>query len=141
MQVSILKTDNSLTHTPEQWAMATASKLIEIDPKVVDERLVHAQKLQVAVMEALVAHHTKAMDAERAQLADKGDARLDDPVDPSPHVDEAMEALHALKEVHPLWAAHLADPVSREAVRNILHDHFHTVHRIERNAHVVRKGA
>lgn len=141
MQVSILKTDNSLTHTAEQWAMATASKLIEIDPKVVDERLVHAQKLQVAVMEALVAHHAKAMESERGQLAAKGDARLDEPVDPSAHVDEAMEALKSLTTLHPQWAAHLADPVSRDAVRDLLHNHFHTVHRIERNAHVAKKGA
>lgn len=137
MQPFILKTDGG-SHTPEQWAMATAMTVLPIDPKVVDSRLLAAQKLQVRIAEVLVPHHAHVQTTEQSELAVKGDARLAEPPGHPDVVDTAMaEIVDAAKGSE--WEAHLADPEVQAEMRRLLHEHFVSAQLIERSWHQDRK--
>lgn len=139
MQPSILKTDGG-PHTPEQWGMATAMSMFPIDPAVVDERLIAAQKLQVAVAEVLVTHHAAVQSAERAKLAEHGDAHLETELGNEVEVSAAVSSVVAAAKGTP-WEAHMLDPAVQDSMRSVLDGHFKTNQQIERQWHIARKGA
>lgn len=138
MLVRVLAT-NGGPHPADKWAMVTAEHLLPLDPDIVGDKLLPAQKLQVAVAEALVAHHTKVQDGERVQLSSKGDARLAEPVGAADTVDQAYQDVVAAAKGTP-WEDHVQKPEVAKIMKDILHSHFKTSQDIERSWYKDRKG-
>lgn len=139
MRVSVLATNHG-PHPADKWAFATAQHVFPIDPSVVGDRLLAAQRTQLAIADALVQHHTNVQDAERQHLTEKGDARLAEPLDATDHANAAFEALKVAVSGSP-WAEHFAKPEVQAAALDTIHQHFRTSQDIERSWHVTRKGA
>jgi hypothetical protein len=133
MQVSVLTTDNG-THSPEKWAMATAGMIFPYDPATVGEHLIAAQKLQLAIAEALVPHHEDVQTAERDQLEADAAACYEAGQSIDHHLDPAIEKVMAAAEGTP-WEEHFAKPEVQDAVRQVLGSHFATAQHIERAHH------
>lgn len=124
--------------------MATASQLLPIDESsVFGDRLMSAQRFQLAVAEALLVHHTNVQAEERANLEAKGDAHLASGLGAGPHADAAYADVAKAAQGTP-WADHVRKPEVEKVMREILDSHFQTSQRIERDWHKVRaanKGA
>lgn len=126
---------NNGTHSPEKWAVATAEHICPIDESAMSaDRLLAAKKLQVAIAEALIPHHTKVQHHEKGALKEKGDEHFDTPCDPSIHLDEAMAAIIAAAKGTP-WEAHYARADVQAAIRQEVGNHFATAMDIERQHH------
>ena len=91
---------NHGTHSPEQWAMATAQTIFDIEPSVVGDRLIQAQKVQVAIAEALVPHHSNVQETERSQLA-ADVAHILSPYAVDQYLEQALADIVAAAKVHP----------------------------------------
>lgn len=95
MKIGIIKTDNGM-HSAELMASACAGQVMNIDPANMDgPRLLAAQKLEVAIVEALVPHHAAARDAVKAELAADATAHFarSDLHDPGSVLDSAMSSV------------------------------------------------
>jgi hypothetical protein len=139
MQVGILKTDGG-PHAPEAWAVATAGMLVVIDDKVQGARLLQAQRLQVAVADALVPHHSNVMDGERGKLTAKGAAHYEVPFGSDADVDAAVASIQTAAANTP-WADHFQEPEVITGMKALLHNHFSTVQDVERSWHKYRAAA
>lgn len=132
----ILVTDNG-PHPPEKWAMTTAEMLVDIDPTNMDgPRLMQAQKLQLAVAEALVPHHTMVQSDEKSNIAANAD-HISTPHDVEQYLDRAVDDIVAASR-DTLWAAHFAEPDVQSAIKQTLRSHFATAQHIERLWHADR---
>lgn len=139
MRVSILKTDGG-DHSPKQWAYATASRLLEVDPNVVDDRFLAASELQLAITRALIKHHTDAADSEHAGLAADADAHLQTDIDVQAHVDAAFaDIMNAAKGTE--WESQFAAPEMQEQIRVLLERDFSHNKHLKREWHVHRTAA
>jgi hypothetical protein len=139
MRVAILKTDNG-DHSPKQWAYATASRLIEVDSSVVDDRFLAAQELQLAVTRVLIKHHTDVQDTEYASLMANGDAHLQTEVDVQAHVDAAFaDVVAAAKGTD--WESLFDDSVTQASIRHLLEADFSTSKHLKRAWHIHHKTA
>lgn len=134
MQYGILITDGG-AHPPEKWAVATGEMICPIDPKK-DDAIV-AKRTQLAVIDALLPHHTDTQNSERAALSAKGDDRLAEAHDPVPAAEAALEAVIAVLKNSP-YAAKTEDPEWRKQVGQVLASHFATSANIERQYHCHR---
>ena len=135
--MQVLITNNG-PHSPEKWAVATAEHICPIDASAMTEdRLLAAKRLQLAIAEALMPHHAKVQNHERAGLKAKGDDHFDSPLDPSHHLDDAMVAIIGAARGTP-WEAHYAKPDVQAAIRQEVGIHFATAQDIERQHHADR---
>lgn len=139
MRVSILKTDGG-EHSPKQWAFATASRLIEVDSNVIDDRFLAAQDLQLAITRALIQHHTDVQDTEHAALTANADEHLQTEIDVQAHVDAAFaDVIAAAKGTE--WESLFQDPATQANIRQLLAGDFHTAKKIKREWHQHRASA
>lgn len=140
MQVAVLRT-NGGPHPADKWALITAQHILPIDEEILGgTRLLAAQRLQLAVAEKLVAHHTNVQAEEQEHLAKAGDARLGEPLDADHHVAEAhADVIEAAKGTP--WEEHVQKPEVVAAMQSILHSHFKTSQDIERSWYKDRKRA
>jgi len=138
MKVGILKTDGG-PHSAEDWAMATAGMLLPMD-NLSGGKLLQAQRLQIAVAEALVPHHATVQNAEREHLLANGANHYDVALGAGQDVDAAMTAVQAAGAGTP-WEEHLKDPKVVAAMREVIHNHFMTAQHIERSWHKDRAAA
>lgn len=133
---TILITDGG-AHPPDTWAMATADHLVHIDPKAPAARQMAAKKLEMAIAEALIPHHTTVQGAERSALSSVGNAHLLTDIDPSQHLDAAVAAVVSASVGTP-WEAHFADRGVQDVIRGTLANHFASSQHIERSWHCDR---
>jgi hypothetical protein len=133
VQVSILTTDHG-THSPEKWAIATANMIFPYDPATVGEHLIAAQKLQIAIAEALIEPHATVQDQERNHLSGDALARYEAEHDVDDHTDDAVERVLVVADGTP-WADHFAKPEVKAAIREVVGSHFATAQHIERAHH------
>jgi hypothetical protein len=133
MQVMILKTDGG-PHSPETWAVATANMLVPLDENMQGARLLQAEKLKVAIAEAMVPHHSNIMTNERSKLTENGAAHYPSPFGSEEDVNAAVASIQAASAGTP-WADHYQKPEVTEALKDVLHNHFSTAQDIERSWH------
>ncbi len=156
MQVYVLKTDGG-AHPPEKWAFATATHLVSVSPNADSLKQRDAFLVQMDVAHALEPHHTTVQNTERGNLAAAGDAHLAIPLDPTPHVEEALAAVLAVLHGSawekrfeeqdrradaeagvPSGLPHYSRPNVLAEMRSVLANHFATSMHIERSWHVDR---
>jgi len=130
-------TTNGGPHSAADWAVATAEFLVDIDASVTGERLIAAKKLQAAVAEALLPHHTRVQENERAAIAAAGDDHLSTPMDSHTEAEATFEIVKNLAKGTP-WEWHFERvDVRREAIETII-QHTNTSKHIERRWHAQR---
>ena len=133
MQISgILKTDGG-PHSPEVWAAATISQLVQVDPNASSDKVVAARKLEVAATDILEKIHADVQERERGKIREQGDERLAHFLEPqSEHVEQAFTAFIAATKGTVL-EAHFAEPAVQANVRETLAKDFRTIIHIERD--------
>ena len=127
---------NGGPHPPEKWALASAEDIFNIDPEMSGARLIEAQKLQVAIAEALVGHHCTVQDNEKSRLQENIHY-IHSPHDPSEYLDHVMNDVLAVLKGSP-WQKHFAKKNVREAMREVIANHFMAAQHIERSWHADR---
>lgn len=133
MRVAILRTDHG-EHSPKQWAYATASRLVEVDPSVIDDRFLDAQALQLAITRVLIQHHTDVQDIEHAGLTSNADAHLQTDIDVQAHVDAAFVDILAAARGTP-WESQFQDTATQGQIRQLLATDFFTAKHIKRETY------
>lgn len=128
---------NDGDHSPTDWAMATADHLVHVTPGASADVVLEARKLEVAIASALVPHHDKVQTHERGHLAAKGDEHLATPLDPTQHVEEAVQAVIACA-VGTRFEAKFREPAVQNMLRQQIASHFATSMHNARSWHVDR---
>lgn len=137
MQPSILITDGG-PHPPAKWANLTAERIFVISDDIAPERRSMALRLQAAIADALLPHHTSIQDDERGKLDERGLEHL--ATDHDGHHDcmeHVMSDIRAAAAGTP-WAAHFYDPSVEEAIRGEVAAHMIEIQKIERQWHCDR---
>lgn len=138
MRVAVLRTNHG-PHPADKWALVTAQHIMPVDPDTVGDRMLAAQRLQLAVADKLVIHHTNVQNEEREHLQTAGDARLEEPLDAETHVSAAYaDIVEAAKGS--FWEAHVQKPEVADLMKAVLHNHFTTSQDIERSWHKTRSS-
>lgn len=138
MTTGILIT-NGGPHPADKWAEATAAQIVEIAEHVAGEKRAAAVKLQAAIIDILIDHHTKVQIGERGKIAEIGHDRLGHDLDPSHHLtlDEVIGQIVAAAK-GTAWQADLATEDAKTYLSLLLRSHFATSMRDERSWHADR---
>jgi hypothetical protein len=130
---------NGGPHSPEKWAEATASNIVDIAQHVAGEKRAAAVKLQAAIIDILEGHHAAVQNGERAQIAAIGHDRLQAPNNPDDHLslDDAVAQIIQAAKGTP-WEADFANPEMAPNIKALLSSHFATSIQIERSWHADR---
>jgi hypothetical protein len=123
-------------HPAEAWAQVTAEHIAPLGPDVTGRRRARGLELQLAIAAALEPHHQTVQDTERGKLIANLD-HIANPVDPEPHLDEAMTAIAAAAKGTE-WEAHFNDPERLALMRLEVGTHFATAQHIEKSWHADR---
>jgi hypothetical protein len=121
-------------HSPGQWALITAGQIIQIATSVKGAQADAARDVQTRIANVLESFFANAQENERAALAERGDRRLDEPLDPNEHLDDAISAI--IDAVDLQFRDHFAQEHVREYLRNLLGQHLATTMDIERKWHI-----
>jgi hypothetical protein len=131
----VLITNNANTHSPEDWAMASARMIFDVNTDAESSTRVQALKLQLAMVEYLTKHHAAVQHDEQAKLNTNAKAQYDatghERVE---NMDEIIAGLQKLAASTP-WAKHFNDRETADQMADILHSHFATAENIQRQAH------
>lgn len=135
MKTGILITNGSANHSPEVWAAATASHIIDIAKHVAGESRAAAVKLEAAIIDILEKHHASIQEGEKAFCCIRPE-RHADPHNPNDHVelDAAVAEIVVAASTTP-WAADFAQYDMINHLHALLHSHFATSMDIERKLH------
>lgn len=127
---------NGGSHTPEKWAVATAEVIFDINLQMDGDRLLQAKKLQVAIAEALMSHHSGVQ--EREKSAPRLEQSNEDNITES--LSEAEEAYADIKKaaLGTPWEVHFDDPDRAAAIKSTVASHFMTAKNIERQYYCKR---
>jgi bacterioferritin (cytochrome b1) len=124
---------NGGSHSADNWAMATAEQIVQIDPGMAGDRLLAAEKLKLAFAEALAPHHSKVQEQERAKL--RNDASyIVTSYDASEHADAALKDIVKATQGTP-WLDHYSKSTVQDAVREVLISHLQASQNVERLWH------
>lgn len=135
MFTGILKTDGG-AHPPEKWAALTASMIAPIDMS--KDSAIQAMKLQAAIADVLLPHHTEHAHEERAALATDHD-RYHANHDPMARAEAALEQIVALCLATDLPVKEkTSDPEWRRVVLATIANHLADNADIERRYHARR---
>jgi hypothetical protein len=121
MKIGIIVTDGG-PHSPEKMATACAGALLSFDPSKLDgTRLLAAQRLEMAVVEALVPHHASVMETTRNELIANSAAHFakGNLHDPGPALDEAVAAVLAAADATE-WGPAFRDPDKLAQMRQVI---------------------
>ena len=131
----ILVTNNG-THSPEKWAMTTAEMIFDIGSAIAGDHLIQAQKLQLAIAEALVPHHDSVQTTEKSRLTDDV-SHIHTPHSADEYLDDTIASILAAAKGTP-WEAHFKRSEVQDAAREVIANHFMTAQHIERLWHADR---
>lgn len=84
-EVTIMNTSGG-PHSAEKWAENTSSHIVKIANTIAGEKIGAAIKLQAAVIDILMGHHTTVQNGERAMIEKHGVERLQHDMTPNDHV-------------------------------------------------------
>jgi len=135
MQVGVMITDGG-PHPSEKWADQTASQIIDIAATAPESKLMEARAFREKIVEILTPHHAKVQEHERGKLAASIEHMVT-PLDPSEHIDEAVDAIIAAAKGLS-FEAHFHKPETRAYLVNLIGSHFATAMHIERSWHADR---
>jgi hypothetical protein len=130
----IMVTNNtSGNHDPVQWAL-TSAEMIADSSQLSGERLLAAQKLQLAIAEVLTKHHETVQCQERVSLMDPLHflVPLRDAL--TVEVDKLIEEIKEVA-VGTDWEAHFKVPSVIEAMIKVVEGHFMSSMHVERLVH------
>jgi hypothetical protein len=138
MQAGVMNTSGG-PHPAEKWAETTASHIVTIANSVADEKRGAAIKLQAAVYDVLLGHHTTVQTGERAKIAEHGVARLQHDMTPNDHVhlESVVNDILRASDGTP-WETDFRKSAFIEALKATLTDHFMSNAFIERSWHADR---
>lgn len=128
---------NDGPHPAEKWAITTAEMIFPIDQSVDGERLMQARRLEQAIVEALVPHHSNHQHAERHALKEHGDAHLDVEHNPLSNAQQALSSIVSAAKGTP-WEAHFLDAAVQHEVLQVIGNHMASAAHIERQWHCNR---
>jgi hypothetical protein len=124
-------------HSAGAWAQVTAQHIAPLNPNLGGERYVKAMKLQTAIADALLPHHSKVQGDERSSLS-KSHQHLLTPAEAHPvTVTDALNAI-VVAAIGTEWESHYSNPVVQNAIAREIEVHFKTIKRIERSWHIDR---
>jgi len=138
MKVSILTT-NGGPHSPEKWAIATASNIIEIAASAAGVQEMEGRKLENTIIDILEKHHTSVQLKERDKLVTHGSDALVHEFNVNEHVeieDVVKEIVAAGKQSK--WSQHFDKPEVLSYIRQVIGTDFATNMQIERFYHCDR---
>jgi len=121
---------NGSSHTPDNWAIATAEQIVQADPSLVGDRLLAAEKLKISIAEVLSPHHARVQTDERSKLSKSADYILS-PHDAHDYIDEIIKDIVAAAKSTP-WSAHFSKPEVQTAVRDVVLSHLQSSQHVER---------
>jgi hypothetical protein len=124
---------NGGPHPPEKWAMTTAERIFDIGSTITGDRLLQAQKFQIAIAEVLLPHHDKIQTTERQKLSDNTKNILA-PYKVTSYLDAIMKDIKRIAKGTP-WQKHFATPAVVAAVRNVIAGDIATELHVERLWH------
>lgn len=124
---------NGGSHTPDNWAIATAEQIVQIDPQIVGDRLLAAEKLKLTIAEALAPHHAKVQADERNKLNEDASHILS-PHDATDYIDQVLKDVVLAAKGTP-WQSHYTQADVQAAVRDVLVSHLQTSQHVERLWH------
>jgi len=127
-------------HSPEKMATACAGAIVNIDPSKIDgARLIAAQRLEFAIVEALVKHTSDAQTETRSSLANDPAAHFarSDLNDPGQRLDEAMNDVQAVADGTE-WGEQFREPDKAAAIRQVIGQYLVDISHIERLWHADR---
>lgn len=133
MKTGVLIT-NGGPHSAESWADATVSHIIEIADSASGEYRGAAIKLQAAIFDVLLRHHSVIQSGEQQKLEQHGADRLSHDLDPEHHVsvdDVIAEIIKAASGTR--WENAFATDQMRSQLQVLLSNHFRTSMHIERS--------
>jgi hypothetical protein len=138
MQFGVLITHGG-RHTPEKWASAAAERIVSVAQTLEGERLIAAQKLQLAVTEILEKHHADAQGDVQGSLASGNHYDPDvHPVffkhDPGPRLDQAVTDIQTAAAGTP-WEAHFQHAETVEKLRHAVGQSLVDLAHVERLWH------
>jgi uncharacterized protein (DUF305 family) len=136
MRIGVIKTDGG-EHSPELMASACAGEIMHIDPsKMGGPRLIAAQRLELKVVEALIAHHAAARDMTKESLAADSAAHFarSDLLDPGELLEKAIADVQASAAGTP-WEADFRDPAKASALRQVIGQFLVDMMHLERLYH------
>lgn len=124
---------NGGAHPPEKWAMVTAERIFDIGGTVAGDRLIQAQKLQLAIAEVLMPHHEKVQSTERIKL-DEDRQHILSPLNTEDYLDNIMNDIVKVSKGTP-WQDHFTRPEVQVAARRVITNDIATVQHVERLWH------
>ena len=135
-QVGILVTNNG-THSPEKWASASASQVIQIAAEAAGEQAIEGRRLELKLLDILEGAHAVVQDEERSGLEKFGVDRYAHSIDVQEHVDGAFsEILAASKGTQ--FEKHFMNEAVQEHIKEVLVKDMTTEVEIERSWHKSR---
>lgn len=120
---------NGGPHSAEDWAMATAEAIFQIEPSVNGARLLQARRLQTEIAELLINHHQSIIDMERRNLQRNTQEDFS--------YGNALAAVQAIAHIakDTPWEDHInGDPWMQTAHHTIL-NHMQSMQHVERSWH------
>jgi hypothetical protein len=122
-------------HPPDVWAAITAAQIIQVAARAQNGQ---GSTLRLEILGILEAAHKCVQDTERVLLAQRGNARLAEPLDPRSYIAPVMVGILRAAETSE-FAEHFAQDHVRNYLYQLLGNHFATTMNIERQWHVARQ--
>jgi hypothetical protein len=136
----VLITNNANSHSPEDWAMASARMIFDVNVDAESNTRVRALKLQLAMVEYLTHHHAQVQEDEQKKLNTNAKARYEATThERVENMRDIIAGLQKLAAGTP-WEDHFKDPDTAAQMAEILHSHFATAENIQRQAHAHTKN-
>lgn len=126
-------TNGNNVHPADYHAEVTAEKIVVVGEKASSEQISASRELRKKIEAILTQHHCVVGADEQAKLAEHGEARLDHPLDATPHVTDDVVAEIASAARGTVLEAHFARADVQGVIREILHQETRSqmhVHRI-----------
>ncbi len=125
----ILITNNG-PHSSEQWAVASAEMICDIDSSIVGDRLLAAKKLQLDIAEALMSHYSSLQTKEQQKLKADPDYIMAQH-DVSDYLDNVLKDIESITTITQ-WKSHFKEPEVIKQIRSVIENHFITSQHVDR---------
>ena len=127
---------NGGAHPPEKWAEISCAEIIAIPADSQSPQAQVGRRLELKVLDILTTYHEHVIAAERAQLDEDGDGRLESPLDGKEHDPE--EVVTGIQEAAKgtEWEGWFKRPEIMQNIRNVLAHHAELAMDVERSWYV-----
>jgi hypothetical protein len=124
---------NGGPHPAYKWAELSASEIIQVSKDADSDVARVGRRLELKFIDILEDFHQNVIAAEKAQLDEDGDGRLESPIDGKEHDAESLiEDLQAAAADTP-FADHFKQEFVKQNIRNVVAHHAANIMAIERS--------